>query len=106
MANVLKKLSAAPESPTAQQSDAEVHVTPKGTFSCVMLVKTMDQAAPLQCSTSVWGEDKSVLYWPTAQQSEAEVHVTPRSWLSCLVLALGELTMDHVGPFQCWMSVG
>ncbi len=71
----------------------------------MMLVKTMDQAAPFQCSTSVWGEEKSVLYWPTAQQSEAEVHVTPRSSLSCLVLALGEVTMDHLVPFQCSMSV-
>src|SRR5205814_1836523 len=63
-----------------------------------MLVKTMDQAAPFQCSTSVWGEEKSVLYWPTAQQSEAEVHVTPESTFSCVALVLGEVTMDHASP--------
>ena len=43
--------------PTAQQSDAEVHVTSERKLSCVVLALgelTMDHAVPFQCSISVW----------------------------------------------------
>ena len=46
-----------PWSPTAQQSDAEEHVTSERKLSCVVLALgelTMDHAVPFQCSISVW----------------------------------------------------
>src|SRR5437762_2839880 len=94
--------------PTAQQSEAELHVTPKRRLDSVTLVLgevTMDHAVPFQCSVSVWETLASSQYPPTAQQSDAEEHVTPASRLACGGLALGEVTMDHLVPFQCSMSV-
>src|SRR5262245_43741523 len=94
--------------PTAQQSEAEVHVTPKRRLYSVALVLgevTMDHAVPFQCSMSVWETTAWSKYSPTAQQSEAEVHVTPSSRLSSVVLVLGEVTKDQAAPFQCATNV-
>src|SRR5262249_37374119 len=44
-----------PWEPTAQQSEAEVHVTPLRPFHPMALGEvTMDHAVPFQCSMSVW----------------------------------------------------
>src|SRR5437762_13864866 len=68
--------------PTAQQSEAELHVTPKRRLDSVTLVLgevTMDQAAPFQCSMTVWETKAARQYAETGQRSDAERHGTPRS---------------------------
>src|SRR5262245_66319777 len=95
--------------PTAQQSEAEVHVTPSRRLYSVALVLgevTMDHAVPFQCSMSVWETTAWSKYSPTAQQSEAEVHVTPSRRLCSAVLVLGEGTQEQADPVQCAKNGG
>src|ERR1700730_5266833 len=97
-------------SPTAQQSDADAHVTPRRLLpcpGCVVLVLgelTMAHEVPFQCSTSVW----SLLAWekPTDQQSAAgDIPGTLVRRLYTVVLVLGELTIAHEVPSQRSTSV-
>src|SRR5207248_11522315 len=95
--------------PTAQQSEAELHVTPKRRLDSVTLVLgevTMDHAVPFQCSVSVWETLASSQYPPTAQQSDAEEHVTPSSRLGCVVLVLSMVKKDQAACLTCAGSVG
>ena len=55
--SVWETLASSQYPPTAQQSDAEEHVTPSSRLGCVVLVLgevTKDQAAPFQCAANVW----------------------------------------------------
>src|SRR2546430_3130138 len=64
--------------PTAQQSAADVHVTPyRAEFARVLLRSgevTMVQEIPSQCSMRGW---TVALLEPTAQQADVDTHVTP-----------------------------
>src|SRR6202043_2303081 len=66
--------------PTAQQSEALTHATPRSWFAVSGLglgVVTIDQALPFQCSASVSATKPLTKEEPTAQQSEALMHATP-----------------------------
>src|ERR1700737_504310 len=77
--------------PTAQQADADTHVTPERELLWVVLELgelTMAHEVPSHRATRVgrYGPGSSP---PTAQQSAADTHVTPKKML-VVALALGE----------------
>jgi hypothetical protein len=83
--------------PTAQQSEADVHVTPYSKLHpSTGGTGTNVQDIPSHRITS--GRTVSVQLYPTAQQSDAETHVTSNSTLSRLVPSLGEGTIVHELP--------
>jgi hypothetical protein len=86
--------------PTAQQSDADTHVTPEMTLACVLLTfgeLTAAHDVPFQRSVRVcWTRPVD----PTVQHSDAVTQVTPDRALSSPTAGLGAATMVHTTPFQ------
>src|SRR4029077_9632067 len=94
------------EVPTAQQSDADTHVTPLRRLPCEasgMAEVTRAHEVPSQCSMSACSAPLKKA--PTAQQSDADAHATPNRLLFCVAEVLAEVTSAHEVPSQCSMSV-
>ena len=93
--------------PTAQQSDAETHVTPNRRLFCEprrVGEVTIAHEVPFHRSMSV-SSGLAPVKAPTAQQSDADTHATSSRTLFAVGLVLAEVTMAHEAPSQCSMSV-